>query len=315
VAPIAVAVRSGFGESVHQGVAVALDAEGRITARVGDPDAVIYPRSSMKPLQASAMVELGLDVPSALLALACASHDGAPEHVDGVRKLLAQFDLSEDDLQNTPSRPYADVARARARAEGVGPSAIQQNCSGKHAAMLATCRVNGWTTGGYRSPEHPLQQAITAAIGDLVGDAAAIGHVGVDGCGAPTHALRLSDLAVAVANVARERRPAAVAMSAHPELVGGPERDVTLAMQVVPGLLVKDGAQGVTVAAMPDGRVVALKVADGSDRCRRALTASALGHIGVELPDTLVDGLRVPVLGHGEPVGEIEPLEWTTCSS
>ena len=319
VAPIAIASRSGLGESIHHGLAVAIDADGHRTAGVGNPDVVIYPRSSLKPLQASAMVDLGLDVPSEMLALACASHDGAPRHVDGVRGMLAAFDLDEDDLRNTPARPYGSAERAEARAQGTHPSPIQQNCSGKHAAMLATCRVQGWTTEGYLSVDHPLQQAIMCWIADLVSGASGpgpgIAHVGVDGCGAPTHALRLRDLAAAVATLVRDRRPAAVAMSRHPELIGGPTRDVTLAMEAVPGLVVKDGAQGVTVAAMPDGRAVALKVADGSDSCRRALTTTALVHMGVEVSAALVDELRVPVLGLGVPVGEIEPLEWTTCST
>ncbi|MDX2382317.1 MAG: asparaginase [Acidimicrobiia bacterium] len=312
IAPIAVAIRSELAESVHHGVAVAIDAGGRVTAFVGDPGAVIYPRSALKPLQASAMVDIGLDVPSEMLALASASHDGAPDHVEGVRRMLAAFDLSESDLGNTSARPYGSAARARARAEGTPPSAIQQNCSGKHAAMLATCRVNGWAIEGYTASCHPVQRAITGAISELASE---VLHVGVDGCGAPTHALRLQDLAAAIATVTRDRRSPAIAMGEHPELVGGPTRDVTLAMRAVPGLLVKDGAQGVTVAAMPDGRAVALKIADGSDDCRRALTATALTHIGVELSRDLVEALRVPLFGHGEPVGEIEPLKWTTCVS
>lgn len=312
VAPIAVAVRSGFDESVHHGVAVSLDSDGHVAACVGDPDAVIYPRSSLKPLQASAMVDLGLDLPSDMLALACASHDGAPIHVEVVRRMLDAFGLDECDLRNTPSRPYDPSARSRARIEGIPPSPIQQNCSGKHAAMLATCRVNGWSITDYVEVDHPLQQALAAAISDLASE---VFHVGVDGCGAPTHALRLRDLATAVGVIARERRAPVLAMGAHPELVGGPTRDVTLAMGAVPGLLMKDGAQGVTVAAMPDGRAVALKIADGSDQCRRAVTVTLLGHLGVELPGDLAEALRVPVLGHGEPVGEIRALDWATCSS
>jgi L-asparaginase II len=104
-------------------------------------------------------------------------------------------------------------------------------------------------------------------------------------------------------------------MSAHPDLVGGPTRDVSVAMRAVPGLAMKDGAQGVTVAAMPDGRAVALKVADGSDAARRAVTASALAQIGVELPDDVRAALVVPVLGHGARVGEVRPIEWTSCDS
>jgi L-asparaginase II len=312
VAPIAVTVRSGFEESLHHGVAVALDADGRVISRVGDPDAVVYPRSSLKPLQTTAMIALGFDAPPDSIALACASHDGSPVHVEGVRRMLESFGLDESDLRNTATRPYDPVARAEARALGIAPSPIQQNCSGKHAAMLATCRINGWSIDDYLDVEHPLQRGITAAIGEM---ASHVWHVGVDGCGAPTHALALRDLASAMAAVTRSRCPAPRAMSAHPDLVGGPTRDVSVAMRAVPGLAMKDGAQGVTVAAMPDGRAVALKVADGSDAARRAVTASALAQIGVELPDGVRAALVVPVLGHGARVGEVRPIEWTSCDS
>jgi len=311
-APIAVAVRSGFDESVHHGVAVAVDAAGNTTSAVGDPDAEIYPRSSLKPLQATAMVELGLDLPPELLALACASHDGAPPHLDGVLRILERHGLRESDLQNTPARPLDAAARREARASGVAPSPLQQNCSGKHAAMLATCRVNGWPVASYLDPQHPLQEAITASIAGMAGS---IGHVGVDGCGAPTHVLPLRALVLAVAAVARADLAAAQAMRAHPELVAGERRDVTIAMRAVPGLVMKDGAEGVMVAALPDGRAVGVKVADGSDAARRALTVRALSEIGVELADATVAGLAVPVLGHGEPVGRIRALEWMPCGS
>lgn len=311
-APIAVAGRSGFEESVHHGVAVAIDAGGRMTACVGDPATLIYPRSTLKPLQAAAMVAIGLDLDAEGLALACASHDGAPVHLATVRRILESYDLDESDLANTPSRPLDATARARARSERIEPSALQQNCSGKHAAMLATCKINGWTIDDYLDPRHPLQQAITTSIAAA---ANAVHHVGVDGCGAPTHVVGLRDLAAAVGALARSGGPVPAAMRAHPELVAGPTRDVTVAMRAVPGLLMKDGAQGVTVAAMPDGRAVAVKIADGSDVGRRAVTVAALGHIGVELPAEVVARLAVPVLGGGVPVGEITALDWTACSS
>jgi L-asparaginase II len=311
-APIAVAVRSGFDESVHHGLAVAVDRGGRTTSCVGDPDAEIYPRSSLKPLQATAMVELGLELPPEPLALACASHDGAAPHLDAVRRILERFGLHEADLQNTPSRPLDAAARNAARAAGVAPSPLQQNCSGKHAAMLATCRINGWPVASYLDPQHPLQEAITASIVRMAGS---VGHVGVDGCGAPTHVLPLRALVLALAGVARDELPAVQAMRAHPELVGGDRRDVTIAMRAVPGLVMKDGAEGVMVAAMPDGRAVGVKVAGGSASGRQALTVRALSEIGIELPYETAVELTVPVLGHGEPVGEVRALEWTPCAS
>ena len=161
---LAEAIRSGIVESIHQGVAVALDADERMTASVGDVDTRVYPRSSLKPFQAAAMVEHGLVLPDRLLALAAASHSGERIHLDGVLEILSMHGFGADDLQNTPARPFGAAARAAARLAGVAPSPLQQNCSGKHAAMLATCVVNGWSTSDYLDTGHPLQQAIVASM-------------------------------------------------------------------------------------------------------------------------------------------------------
>ena len=314
VAPIAVTDRSGLDESIHHGAGVALHGVD-VVATVGDPDLVVYPRSSLKPLQADAMVALGLDVPDDQLAVACASHDGADVHLRTVRRLLADHGLSEADLANTPARPFGSHARAAARLAGVEPSSLQQNCSGKHAAMLATCVVNGWPTAGYVDPGHPLQQAITAHLEAL---GCAVAHVGVDGCGAPTHAFALRDLASAFAHLAQSGSRVARAMRAHPVLVAGEDRDVTAWIRSLPGLIAKKGATGVMAAGLPDGRGVAFKIADGSDVARRAGTPEALRAAGVDV-DTLaadaVNAARVPVLGHGREVGVVRALNWSTCGS
>lgn len=312
VRPIAVGRRSGFDESVHHGVAVAIGADGATLAAVGDPDVVVYPRSSLKPLQATAMVEAGLDLPADLLALACASHDGSQVHVEGVRRLLALHGLDESDLRNTSSRPYDPGARTAARLAGTGPSPLQHNCSGKHAAMLATCRVNGWSTDDYLHPEHPLQTHITCRIGALAGR---VHHVGVDGCGAPAHAIGLRDLARGVASIVRAGSPVASAMSVEPDLVGGEHRDVSILMRSVPGLVLKDGAQGVAVGALADGSSFAAKIADGSDAARRVVMLEGLRWIGADVPSEIARTLAVPVLGHGEPVGVLRAVEWTPCAS
>ena len=161
LAPIAVATRNGLEESVHHGAGVAIDVAGVPRATIGDPDLVVYPRSSLKPLQAQAMIAAGLELDDAQLAVACASHDGSAMHLDAVRSILVRYGLDESDLANTPTRPSGAAPRAAARAAGIEPSSIQQNCSGKHAAMLATCCVNGWPTDGYLDPGHPVQVAIT----------------------------------------------------------------------------------------------------------------------------------------------------------
>lgn len=304
-APVAVASRSGFDESLYHGAGVAIGPDGSITARVGDPGAVVYPRSCLKPLQAHAMVQLGLSLPDELLAVACSSHDGAPTHLDAVRVILSMFGLVESDLQNTPAQSLCDPH---------GPtSSLQQNCSGKHAAMLATCVVNGWPIGTYLDPDHPLQVAIHVALSDL---GCSVHHIGVDGCGAPTHAIALDALARAFARLSADA--VGVAMRAHPMMVGGVDRDATLWMQASAGLTTKEGAAGMMAGSLDDGRAFAFKIACGSDPARQAVTPQALRTIGIDVdrkaPDTL-GSVRVPVLGHGREVGRIDPLEWTPCGS
>ena len=309
-APLAVTSRSGVDESVHHGALVAVDAHGEVVVSVGDPHVAIYPRSSTKPIQATAMVRLGLDLPADLLALVCASHDGHARHIAGSRAILARAGLDESALLNTPDLPLDPVeARAVLRAGG-DRSPVQMNCSGKHAGMLLTCVVNGWPTGSYLDESHPLQAAITAEVEHLAGEAPS--HVGVDGCGAPAHVVSLVGLARAFASIARgadaATRAVHAAMSAVPEMVGGPRRDVTLMMQAVPGLMMKDGAEGVLAAALPDGRAIALKVADGANRARPAATVAALRALGVDLSHLDPSVWSQPILGHGQAVGDVRVI-------
>lgn len=311
-APMVVAVRSGLEESLHHGAAVALDGGGRERARLGDPDLVVYPRSALKPLQAAAMVELGLDVPARMLALVAASHSGEAAHVAGVVELLELHGLDVTDLGNTPALPYGDDARAEASRAGRDPTPLTQNCSGKHAGMLAVCRLRGWPTDDYLAADHPLQVAITRSI---EARGVRVRHVGVDGCGAPTHAVSLRDLARGIGELARSGSVVTEAMSAHPDLVGGTGRDVTAWMAAVPGLVAKEGAAGVMVLARADGGSVALKVADGSDAARQAATVEGLRRLGVDVDGSLSAVTRdvgVPVLGHGRPVGELGALRWAS---
>jgi L-asparaginase II len=302
--PVAVTTRSGFDESIHRGALVALHRDGSIAWSVGDPDLGIYARSSLKPLQAAAMVAAGLALTDELLAVVCASHDGRPEHLAAVRAILAGAGLSEEDLQNTPTLPLDAGASRDAIRNGVGPAAVLQNCSGKHAGMLATAVSNGWPTAGYLSSEHPVQRLIVESLRGATG-AAPSAHVGVDGCGAPAPVVPLVGLARAVRALAVDGHPVHRAMTSHPEMVGGPTRDVTRLMQLVPGLVAKDGAEGVHVAALPDGRAVALKIADGAGRARAPVMVAALRSLGVGLAS---DAVGEVVLGHGSPVGRVRSL-------
>jgi L-asparaginase II len=302
--PIAVTQRSGFDESVHFGAVAGLDAGGDVVYAGGDVDVTIYGRSANKPLQASAMVGAGLDLAPDLLAVGCASHDGSPAHVAAVRRILAGAGLEETALRNTPDLPLDEDAADDVVRAGGTRTPIHMNCSGKHAAMVATCVVNGWDVDSYLDADHPVQQRITERIVALTG---CVVHVGVDGCGAPAHVTSLTGLARAFRSIALDRGAVWQAMTSHPEMVGGPARDVTLLMQGVPGLMAKDGAEGVFAAALPDGRAVALKVADGASRARPAVMVAALAALGVRV-DGVDERVVQVVRGHGRRVGEVRAV-------
>ena len=304
---LAETTRSDFVESVHRGAVVVLDRGGSIAFAAGDPTVAVYPRSSTKPLQALAMVQAGLDVPSDLLALVCASHGGTPAHLDGVRRILASAGLDEAALGNTPDLPLDSASSRDIVRTGGGRTALQQNCSGKHAGMLATCVINGWPLDSYLDETHSLQLAITAALPSVTGEE--VVHIGIDGCGAPAHVMSLVGLARAFRNIANGAagdagRQVAAAMSDHPVLLGGPGRDVTELIQLIPGLVAKDGAEGVYAAALPDGRAVAIKVADGASRARPPIMLAALDAIGVDV-SAVEPLIRQTILGHGRDVGEV----------
>ena len=298
--------RGEFLESVHHGSVIALDRTGREALTLGRPQDITYPRSSNKPIQALAMLRHGLDLDGELLALACASHSGEDFHIDGVHRVLHAHGLTEDALQCTPDLPIGEDA-LRAHLEAGRPKAPKyMNCSGKHAAMLATCVVNGWSTHDYLDPTHPLQRAIRDTLEELAGER--IGAEGVDGCGAPLFGVSLTGLArafraLAGADDGPEQRIAR-AMNRHPEWVGGTNRDVTKLMRAIPGAVAKDGAEGVYAIGLPTGEAVACKIADGSSRARAVVVVAALRKLGVVAPDELA---TFPVLGHGRPVGAVKP--------
>jgi L-asparaginase II len=304
---LAVVERSGFVESVHSGHAVIVDPDGEVTASWGAPEQPFFPRSSNKPLQAAGLVEAGLDLPSHQLALAAASHSGEPFHLAAVRVVLAEGGLSQADLANTPALPYSLGALIAWVRSGGEASSLTQNCSGKHAAMLRTAQFLGVPTHGYLDPEHPVQRAALAGIQGLTGERPV--SLGVDGCGAPVAAVSLVGLARAFSRLVQGPADSpegriARAMAAHPEFVGGTDRDVTLFMTALPGAIAKDGAEAVHAMALPDGRAIAVKVSDGFDRARPAVVAALLERLGVDATVVQAAG-PAPVLGGGRPVGAI----------
>jgi L-asparaginase II len=306
--PLAQVTRNGFVESVHAGHAVVVDPDGAIVAQWGRPQDACFPRSSNKPLQAAGMLEAGLDLSGEHLAIAAASHSGEPFHLAAVRAILAGAGLTEADLENTPALPYAPAAQADWLRSGGQATSLAQNCSGKHAAMLATAVALGAPTAGYLAAGHPVQRAALAGIERLSGERATA--VGVDGCGAPVAAITLVGLARAFSRAVQAAPDTAEgrvarAMAAHPEFVGGTDRDVTRFMRAVPGAIAKDGAEAVHAFALPDGRAGALKVADGYDRARPAVVVGLLRALGIVDEAVLAAAGPAPVLGGGVPVGAV----------
>ena len=304
---VAEVARSGLVESRHHGSVVGLDADGVAVLTVGDTGTPMYPRSSNKPGQAAAMVRHGLPLDGELLALAAASHSGEDFHLRGTRRILASADLDESLLRNTPGWPLDEIAMVAYARQGRDRSSIAADCSGKHAAMLVTCTVNRWSTDDYLLPDHPLQQAIRGTIAELAGESVA--HVGVDGCGAPLFALTLTGVArmyrsLALGAPGSAERRVVEAIQEHPQWTSGTTRHEARLIRSVHGLFAKAGAEGVYAAALDDGRAVALKIADGGHRAAPVVMAAALWRLGVDHP-VLVELGRAPVLGGGEPVGEI----------
>ncbi|MFL6156845.1 MAG: asparaginase [Marmoricola sp.] len=312
---IAEVVRSGFVEGSHRGSAIAVAADGSTTYARGDVTGTMLPRSCSKPLQAVAMVRSGLDLEPELLALASASHSGEPFHVDGVRRILAGAGLDESALRNPVGWPLLDGVKDDLLRAGGDASVLTMNCSGKHAAMLATCVVNGWPLETYLDPRHPLQRAIAETFTDLTG--APVAHAAVDGCGAPLLGTSLTGLARAFSTLATSDAPAearvVAAMRAHPEFVSGTTRDELVLVRALPGAIAKAGAEACYVVALPDGRAFALKIDDGGLRARPVVMAALLAHLGVDVePGADTAAVRrtgaAPLLGGSEVVGEIRAV-------
>lgn len=301
-------VRSGFHESSHLGAVVITGPDGGILAARGPVDLPVFPRSSNKPFQALAMLAAGAELTGPDLALASASHSGEAVHTERALALLSRAGLTEDDLGCPVALPLYEPARDEVIRAGGGPRRIYMNCSGKHSGMLTACVAAGWDTASYLDPDHPLQRSVAEQVRALSGEEPVA--TGIDGCGAPLFAISLTGLARAFGRLTTAapgtpERAVADAMRAHPELVAGTGRDDTLMMQAIPGLLMKAGAEGVHAAALPDGRAIALKIADGHERARTPVLVAALRHLGVRNP--VLDRFeRGVVLGGGVPVGSVE---------
>ena len=300
--------RSGFLESVHRGALVVLEADGGVLTAMGAVDRPILPRSSNKPVQVTALLTAGWSPRSGEeVAIAAASHTGEDPHRDLVAAMLAAAGLAPEDLGCPPALPGYEPARAVWLTERRAPERAAMNCSGKHAAMLSACVAAGWPTDGYLERDHPLQQTIEAQVTEAAGEP--VTAVVVDGCGAPQHALTLTGLARSVLSLVQapegsHGRLVADGMRANAWFVAGTDREDTGLMRAVDGLLVKVGAEGVHVAAMPGGGAVAVKLDDGGDRGRTPALTAGLRRLGVPA-EHLAPWLLTPVLGGEGVVGEL----------
>jgi len=294
---LAEVTRGGKVESVHAGHVVVLAADGSIAFQKGDPTLSIYSRSSLKSIQASAMVRAGLNLEPRLLALVCASHAGTSIHQTGVQAILVKAGLDEHSLQCVMDRPLDEELRRTAQS-----TRLAMNCSGKHAGMILTCHINGWPIDSYLSPDHPLQIAIAKEVELMSGES--IVNTTVDGCGAPLFMFSLLGLARAIHTLTISTDPihhsVAQACRDFPQMVSGQGRLATRMMQNIEGLFMKDGAEAINVASMPDGRTLALKISDGNARAVPAVTAAALKILGIDAHEQ-----EENTLGGGKSVGSI----------
>ena len=286
-------IRNEMVESAHFGHLLITDETSSEIFSLGDPQALIFPRSAIKPIQARAMVKLGLNIEPRLLALVIASHSGSVVHLAGVRELLKQFNLDESALQCALDLPLGEIER---KLWGEKPPArITMNCSGKHAGMLATCVINNWDTSNYLDMNHPLQIAIKNEIESAAQEKSA--NDTFDGCGAPLFAISLAGLARAIHSVVEgddaPSQSIITAMSKHPEMVAGNLRLSAEWMNAVPGLIMKEGAEGVLIAGARGQGIIAFKVIDGSMRAHDVIARAALGKIAVTSEKASLTGATV----------------------
>ncbi len=269
-------VRSGLVEAVHEVAVVAVGPDGEVVAAAGDVERPFYFRSAAKPIQATVSLEAGADLTPTETALACASHDGHPVHVETVRGVLARAGLGEDDLRCPPAWPLSAVAARRLAFAGHrAPRRVWHNCSGKHAAMLVAAEAAGWDRVSYLDPSHPLQRRVAALVAELTDTS--VEPVGVDGCGVPVFATSVLGVARAYLRLGSDPRFRRVidAMRRYPALVSGSGNpDAVIA--VATGGFAKRGALGCLGVGIPGVLGLAVKAWDGSSRAAGAAAAAAL---------------------------------------
>ena len=328
--PVLVEVlRGSLVESRHTGAVAVFDPDGKAVLVLGDVDRPVFPRSAVKAIQALPLVESGaadaFGFGNKELALACASHSGEPQHVGLAARMLAKASLDEHALEcgaHWPSNHEAMLALAR---RGDKPSALHNNCSGKHSGFLCGCRHMRIAHAGYIEPDHPYQQVIRRTMEEVTGAGHGEGYRGIDGCSIPTYAVPLKSLAIGFARMttgkglAADRAAAArrllAACMAEPFYVSGSGKTDLRLMQAAPGrIFVKTGAEAVYCGAVPElGLGIAIKCDDGQGRASEVAVAVVLstlfrddGGVQAALGDLAEPALRN---WNGMHVGELKPAE------
>lgn len=320
--------RSGITESAHRGTIVVVTSDGKLQQGVGDPATVTFFRSAAKPVQAIPLLTSGAAEHFGFggdeLAVMVASHSGEYFHVKTVTGILEKIGASEANLSCGAHPPLSLAASDSLVRAGREPGPLHNNCSGKHAGMLALCRFRGYPLEGYYKPDHPVQAEIRHSISAFTGIAAEQILVGVDGCGVPVFAIPLANMALAYARLCdsswgdQKTRAAAnqiiQAMTGHPLMVGGTGRLDTMLMQAADGALIsKSGAEGVQCLGLPGkGIGIALKIEDGSGRAAGVLVLEVLEQLGILSKPTMDEAreliVKPMVSPRGEPVGSIDPV-------
>ena len=302
--------RSGVTESVHDGAVAVVDAAGELLARHGDIDRPFFARSTIKPFQGTVALECGAELPPEWLAVACASHTGAPVHIAIIREMLRSAGLSERHLATPPGWPVGSHRDRLLRASHRSPESVFHNCSGKHAGFLRACQASTWDLEGYLEPSHPLQERVRAVLSDVTGQTGF--EIGVDGCGAPTFTVSARSLAGAFARLGNDERFSRVfeAMHRFPRLSSGMGKpDAELAIHT--GGVSKRGAEGCLGLTIKGRGAIAIKVADGESRAIGPVVADVLDQLEWVTPsmsDSVRFATRVPMSGGGREVGTVESV-------
>jgi L-asparaginase II len=327
--PFVIVRRGGRIESIHHVAACAVDADGDVQLALGDIEAPFYLRSAAKPFIAATALATGVAERFGLetheIAVMTASHNGQPQHIEAVRSILQKIGLDETALRCGPHEPYDEDAKKALRHSGIEPRPIHNNCSGKHAGILALCRTLGADTASYLSAENPAQTMILATCAAISGDPEATFRIGVDGCGIPAYAtslrhaatsyMRLATLSGVEEPLATALRTVREAMIAYPEYMSGTgEFDAALMRAGDGAIACKGGAEGVHGSAVIDAGIgMVLKVIDGAERARPPASIALLSRLGALDPSQVTEltSFSQPALHNraGTLVGEITTVD------